>query len=1020
LRTSVQKMSGYDTVIADMATLAIEHLESDWYLLPSEKHRLLRAAAHALWLLDSNERGGVNAFQHKRIKRDRFGRWFRRYPIVPLYGDMFANLQNVLERCPNFRTVNPEEFFATSKKEAALVAQHFQVASQLPSLRTQAADFTSEFNVLLRRMAALDCGEDLAASLESRVTQTETAMTLCAMTLRGCRLMSSVSALLSEAVAHKCNHAAPEDLVNERAKASEWCDYERALRYNLNSTEKSALVELLAILKGLEHLLHGLCGDPETILRRGLHEQTQRFVHQTMGAPTRKAVKYEKKALKSALLQLRNMCADASGDINKLMDEEHMKSKEFKRDSHDADYPARGVPPSQTQLWLMRATARSLYDERSPHIKGSMMQEADLPKEIVKEMRCFVAASACYPYLLRLSSTLTELGDLSFLWMREFYLELCKRVQFPISMSLPAMLTEHILAAGNSQLMPMLLAPFEAYSDSARSALRLHRQQHLFVEIEAEANLVFDQVLYSLSEQLFGHFKIRAALALLPREKAAADSLVASDPDVADAVGKCWYATILCVRHARILGRPVLLQRLLAQRMNSMVRQSLDLALARFESKALDSVVDLHCALRVVRLTHSYLTVLLPDMDPFDAAWVEQSDSIAFLSFSSRVLSHTLSECLSDLIPNFAYRLDTATFQRPLPTPFTQPPERFGAPRVIGPHLAYGSRQLNAEYAMHAARASGSFGVAHATALVAVLDETGTQSMLSTLSKHVEELLHYEIGAYVAEVQEALPEAMGKLPSYQYGARGCYLFFEAKLKDIANYDELHSSVFHSFRRLGNALHLIQLLESAVQSHASAALQQMPPRGATQPAVAAATAVSSAWGQPPEESDMVLMAEQVAALSAPLSSSSSLFMRALINATNVVVPLKEAWLAGETPGQDLSLTDTTRAFHRVWSVLSFLYATKPFGAVDNATLFGDGMLFAGSLLLHILSQRHRFELLDFSSHCLSVFNADGVQTDDPSLHFFVQRATGMRRAHERFIAMLEARDAPTVYNCWHRL
>ena len=72
-----------------------------------------------------------------------------------------------------------------------------------------------------------------------------------------------------------------------------------------------------------------------------------------------------------------------------------------------------------------------------------------------------------------------------------------------------------MLGAANGHLMPMLLVAFDAYSDGARTALSQHGQQHLFIEIEAEANLVFDRVLYSLSEQIFAHFKTRAAVGLL-------------------------------------------------------------------------------------------------------------------------------------------------------------------------------------------------------------------------------------------------------------------------------------------------------------------------------------------------------------------------------------------------------------------------------------------------------------------------------------------------------------------------
>ena len=127
---------------------------------------------------------------------------------------------------------------------------------------------------------------------------------------------------------------------------------------------------------------------------------------------------------------------------------------------------------------------------------------------------------------------------------------------------------------------------------------------------------------------------------------------------------------------------------------------SLELALQRYESKSLDAIVELHHAVQVTRLTHAYLQKELPEIDSFGACFDQATDQVSFLSFSSRVLQHALTECLSDLLPNFAYRTDGGMFQRPLPTSFTQPPEREPPPRAAGAHLAYGSRMLSAEYAM--------------------------------------------------------------------------------------------------------------------------------------------------------------------------------------------------------------------------------------------------------------------------------------------------------------------------------
>ena len=89
------------------------------------------------------------------------------------------------------------------------------------------------------------------------------------------------------------------------------------------------------------------------------------------------------------------------------------------------------------------------------------------------------------------------------------------------------------------------------------------------------------------------------------------------------------FAPLLATKHARIVGREVDLSRLLSQRMNSMLRASLDLALARFEARPLDAVTDLHAALAVLRLTHAYLSEHLPFLDPIQAVLTEGTDHIA-------------------------------------------------------------------------------------------------------------------------------------------------------------------------------------------------------------------------------------------------------------------------------------------------------------------------------------------------------------------------------------------------------
>ena len=112
-----------------------------------------------------------------------------------------------------------------------------------------------------------------------------------------------------------------------------------------------------------------------------------------------------------------------------------------------------------------------------------------------------------------------DCGDLSQLWYREFYLEMTmgKRIQFPIEMSMPWILTDHILNTKDSSYMECVLYPLDLYNDSAFYALTVFRKQFLYDEVEAEVNLCFDQFVYKLSEQVYAYYKHMAGSILLDK-----------------------------------------------------------------------------------------------------------------------------------------------------------------------------------------------------------------------------------------------------------------------------------------------------------------------------------------------------------------------------------------------------------------------------------------------------------------------------------------------------------------------
>ena len=65
------------------------------------------------------------------------------------------------------------------------------------------------------------------------------------------------------------------------------------------------------------------------------------------------------------------------------------------------------------------------------------------------------------------------------------------------------------------------------------------------------------------------------------------------------------------------------------------------------------------------------------------------------------------------------------------------------------------------------------------------------------------------------------------------------------------------------------------------------------------------------------------------------------------------------------------------FYRLWSALQFVYCI-PVG--DNEfnieQMFGEGLNWAGAVLITLLGQQRRFECLDFCYHIFRVQRVDG--------------------------------------------
>uniref|UniRef100_UPI00358E9EC8 cytoplasmic FMR1-interacting protein 2-like isoform X1 n=1 Tax=Myxine glutinosa TaxID=7769 RepID=UPI00358E9EC8 len=758
-------------------------------------------------------------------------------------------------------------------------------------------------------------------------------------------------------------------------------EYERATRYNYTSEEKFALVEVIAMIKGLQVLMGRMESVFNQAVRHTVYAALQDFAQVTLREPLRQAVKRKKNVIVSVLQAIRKTCCDWEGGVEPPNDPS-LRGEKDPKGGFDIKVPRRMVGPSSTQLYMVRTMLESLVADRSGSRKTL---RSSLEGPAILAIEEFHRHSFFYTHLLTFSEALQQCCDLSQLWFREFFLELTmgRRIQFPIEMSMPWILTDHILETKEPSMMEYVLYPLDLYNDAAHYALTKFRKQFLYDEIEAEVNLCFDQFVYKLADQIFAYYKAQAGSVLLDkrfRTECKNHGVVIPYP------ASNRYETLLKQRHVQLLGRSIDLNRLIMQRISAAVYKSLDLAISRFESENITSIVELEGLLEVSRLTHRLLSRHL-SLDSFDAMFREGNHNVS--APYGRITLHVFWELNYDFLPNYCYNGSTSRFVR-TPYPFTQDLQRDKSPNVQ-PHYLYGSKPLNIAFT-HVYGAFRNFvGAPHFRTICRLLGYQGIAVVMEELLKIVKSLLQGTILQYVKTLMEVMP-TICRLPRHEYGSPGILEFFHHQLKDIVEYAELKTDVFQSLREVGNAVLFCLLIEQSLSQEEVCDLLHAAPFQNILPRVFVKEGerlegkmrrleqkYASLHLVPLVErlgtAQQIAMAREGDLLTKErLCCGLSMFEVIL---GRVATCLDDPAWRGPPPANGVMHLEECCEFQRLWSAMQFVYCI-PVGSNEFTAeqCFGDGLNWAGCTIITLLGQQRRFDLLDFCYHLLKVQRQDG--------------------------------------------
>jgi cytoplasmic FMR1 interacting protein len=777
------------------------------------------------------------------------------------------------------------------------------------------------------------------------------------------------------------------------------------------------LVEVIGMIKGLSLLMHRMEHHLSAGIRHHIYHLVQRFVQVSIRDSIRKAVKGKKLQTKTILLAIRDVCIDWL-DGKERNDDPALRGEKDPKSGFHLEVPRRCIGLSSTQLYMMRTMLESLLSEKA--VSGRKALRADLKESNIPEFEAFHRNSFFFSHLLKFSGTLRECCDLSQLWFREFFLELTmgERIQFPIEMSLPWILTVHILQNKEAHMMEYILYPLDLYSDSAHYALHHFKKQFLFDEVEAEVNLCFDQLVYKLSEQIFQYYKHLAASSLLDKKFRSL-----CQPQKFPYPSPNRYVTILKQRHVQLLGRSIDLNALLGQRLQTNMLKAISLAISKFEASDLCSIVELQMLLDINKLTHQMLSEHVC-LDSWTAMFNEANQSVS--SPHGRITLHIFWELHYDFLPNFCYNSTTDRFIRGKVS-FADQSEREAPPKGSGVvHLLYGSKQLRDALSSIASLYESFVGPLHFHAMSHLLGYQGIAMILEQLLHIVEGQVQNPLKPYVQALMQGMPQKC-KMPLYEYGSKGVLGFYQAQLAPVVTYRDLQTDVFQSFKEVGNTILFCLQLEKALGQEEvmdllqAAPFQNMYPRPFVKEDQSAETVMQhmdqlyaplhlvSMVSKHGTHQQLANARDSDLLTKERLCRALSMFEVVLSRMRDILMKDRDLWM-GPPPINGVMNVDECQEFYRLWSAIQFAYCIP--AAAGHITIeewCGEGLQWAGCTIMALLGQQKRFDAFDFCYHMMRVHNVDRqdaeIQQGASSLKKMVERIRVYKALNDQIFCVL---------------
>lgn len=284
----------FDSMVVDTIIFCSESIDSKKYLLAETKHAYLKAIAFGLFLLDG-EGDEKDITKRKNIKLEKLSRMFRATPVVPLFGDSPITLSQIFSKAPNIGAGK----WSIGEIDVNILEKSYNLTHTGSLVRAEYQDFAAKFKSTLNAVFTLLASNACLIQMDIRNSKNglllkEESEEIFVVYLQGLKFLSHVSTRVLEQTAFKyANPVKPGPSIPEDALS-----YEKAVRYNYTSEDKTALIEHVTVIKNLGNLLYSISKFHMDSIRFHIYRTYQEFAQQNISDYFFQAIKKKKGTVK--------------------------------------------------------------------------------------------------------------------------------------------------------------------------------------------------------------------------------------------------------------------------------------------------------------------------------------------------------------------------------------------------------------------------------------------------------------------------------------------------------------------------------------------------------------------------------------------------------------------------------------------------------------------------------------------------------------------------------------------------